>query len=68
MDAVSADEVPLRLDAHAAELTDELKELSLVVREILQLRQEEEQRVDIVAQRGLSWLLDAILDIIPVQV
>ena len=40
----------------------------MVVREILELRQEEEQRVDIVAQRGLSWLLDAILDIIPVQV
>ena len=56
------------MDAHAAELTDKLKELSLICRKLLKPRQEEEQRVDIVAQRGLPWLLDTSLDIIPIQV
>ena len=68
LDGVSPHQVHLGLDAHAAELANQLQELGLVRREVLQFGQHVQQRVHVPAKRRLSGRLNPTIDVVPILV
>ena len=68
MYGVGANQELLGFDAHSAELADDLQELSLVLGVVLQLGKQVEQGEDVVTKDRLSGVLNALVNVIPVEV